>query len=65
MECSIIITTEPLWAALVAVTLLGDGITATTCAGGALIFASLGLQEGLIQLPGSGGGSAEDKAGRP
>jgi len=52
VDASIMITTEPLWAALCAVLLLGDTLTAANYVGGALILSALAAQNGL--LPGMG-----------
>ena len=48
LDISVILTTEPLFAALAAVWLLGDAIGLSDCAGGALILAALAVNQGLL-----------------
>jgi hypothetical protein len=44
----VLLTTEPLWAALTAVWLLGDAIGANDCAGGGLILLALMVNQGIV-----------------
>lgn len=46
MHC--LVTTEPLWAALCAVLLLGDTLTTSNYVGGALILTALAVQNELL-----------------
>jgi drug/metabolite transporter (DMT)-like permease len=48
VDASLLMTTEPLWAVLTAVWLLGDIIGLNDCVGGALILLALTIQQGLI-----------------
>ncbi|KAL3930558.1 MAG: hypothetical protein SGPRY_001488 [Prymnesium sp.] len=48
LDASLVLTTEPLWAALCAVLLLGDTLTTENYVGGALILGSLAVQNGLL-----------------
>ena len=47
VDASVLLTTEPLWAALAAVWLLGDRLGACDYAGGALIVLALCVNQGL------------------
>ena len=47
VDASVLLTTEPLWAALAAVWLLGDRLGASDYAGGALIVLALCVNQGL------------------
>ena len=63
LDASLMITTEPLWAAGCAVLLLGDTLTAANYVGGGLILAALAVQNGLVEL-GEGaaqGGAVEER----
>ena len=42
-EASIVLSSEPIWAALLAAPVLGEGLTARVGGGGALIFAGAAL----------------------
>ena len=48
VDASVLLTTEPLWAALAAVWLLGDRLGASDYAGGALIVLALCVNQGLV-----------------
>eukprot|EP00547_Thalassionema_nitzschioides_P013580 CAMPEP_0194249498 /NCGR_PEP_ID=MMETSP0158-20130606/20615_1 /TAXON_ID=33649 /ORGANISM="Thalassionema nitzschioides, Strain L26-B" /LENGTH=425 /DNA_ID=CAMNT_0038986025 /DNA_START=37 /DNA_END=1314 /DNA_ORIENTATION=+ len=48
VDASLLMTTEPLWALLSAVLLLGDGVGLSDCVGGSLIIFALIVQQGLI-----------------
>ena len=45
-EASIVLSSEPIWAALLAAPVLGEGLTARVGGGGALIFAGAALARG-------------------
>ena len=48
VDASLLMTTEPLWAVLTAVVLLGDVVGANDYVGGGLILLALTIQQGLI-----------------
>jgi len=48
LDASLVLTTEPLWAALCAVLLLGDTLTTSNYVGGALILTALAVQNELL-----------------
>jgi len=60
IDASLIITTEPLWAALCAVLLLGDTLTSANYVGGALILSALAVQNGLLELAQGAQGEGEE-----
>jgi drug/metabolite transporter (DMT)-like permease len=51
VDASVILSSEPLWAAGFAALLLGDVVTPNTLAGGALIVAALAVNEEILALP--------------
>ena len=51
VDASVILSTEPLWAAGFAAMMLGDVVGANTVVGGALIVAALAVNEELLKLP--------------
>lgn len=51
VDASVILSSEPLWAAGFATILLGDVVTPNTLVGGALIVAALAVNEELLALP--------------
>ena len=63
MDASVILSSEPLWAAAFAALLLGDRVTANTLLGGALIVAALAVNEELVALPSDQASDAEAQAG--
>ena len=48
VDASVLLTTEPLWAAVAAVALLGDRLGASDYAGGLLILLALAVNQGLL-----------------
>jgi len=48
VDASVLLTTEPLWAAIAAVVLLGDRLAPTDYAGGLLILLALAINQGLL-----------------
>ena len=63
VDASVILSSEPLWAAGFAALLLGDGVTSNTLLGGALIVAALAVNEELVALPSDAASDAEAQAG--
>eukprot|EP00321_Phaeocystis_globosa_P006535 CAMPEP_0118809840 /NCGR_PEP_ID=MMETSP1162-20130426/586_1 /TAXON_ID=33656 /ORGANISM="Phaeocystis Sp, Strain CCMP2710" /LENGTH=451 /DNA_ID=CAMNT_0006739311 /DNA_START=54 /DNA_END=1409 /DNA_ORIENTATION=+ len=63
VDASVILSSEPLWAAAFAALLLGDRVTANTLLGGALIVAALAVNEELVALPSDPASGAEAHAG--
>lgn len=63
VDASVILVSEPLWATMCAVLLLGDRVTAADYVGGALIMLALAVQNELVQLPGND--SSTDADSRP
>lgn len=51
VDSSLILTSEPLWAAVVAALLLGDRFSSGDVAGGLLILAACAVNDGLVPLP--------------
>lgn len=58
VDASVILSTEPLWAAGFAALMLGDVVGPNTVVGGALIVAALAVNEEVLTLP-----SDTDEAG--
>ena len=51
VDASVILSTEPLWAAIFAALMLGDVVGANDIVGGSLIIAALAVNEGIFKLP--------------
>ena len=64
VDASVILSTEPLWAAGFAALMLGDVVGPNTVVGGALIVAALAVNEELLTLP-SDAEEAGDAGSRP
>ena len=62
-EASVLLATEPLWAALFAALLLGEQLGWNDGVGGALIVAALAVNEELVALPPDPASGAEAHAG--
>mmetsp|Transcript_10284 Transcript_10284/g.41616 ORF Transcript_10284/g.41616 Transcript_10284/m.41616 type:complete len:499 (-) Transcript_10284:2247-3743(-) len=59
-DASIILVTEPLWAALCAHALLGEVFGPAQLAGGSAVLAAIAVNDGLVDLPPMFGGGGDD-----